>query len=880
MNSKDSDRDFLDHLFLSKRIFLFIQCSIRKLRVIMSRKIHLSHILILAIFLMTISAASAVDVSTAEGLQSAFTAGGDVKLTADVTGNFTIPSGSTVSLDLNGHNITMTEDNDAYVIRNQGILTVSDGVGTGSISTTLAGKGGIRTGNDANTAKTTLSGGNIKSTDYGIVAMNGSVTVTGGNISVSSGGLVFTGNGLAKYSAEFNISGGNFTAGDSTTSSDLDCGIYMPGNGNLTVTGGNFTIKNGAGIVARAGNTTISNVNITTGGTSTGTVGDSRVVVNSSAIVFDGAGGSAYPCLNDSSKISVSGGNFKSDANTIQTIDENERGRISLTGGTFSSNPADYVAEGYGTRQDSTSNLYVVDTTFTVTFDDTITVIANSENLASPATVVNGTELTLAFADNKTGIFTATVGEEDPEELEGSSYTVESDVTLDGIYTYTVSFDAEKLTVKDGETALENGAVVKDGTELTLAFAEEGKTGIFTATVGEEESVLEGTTYTVESDVTLGGVYQYEVTFDDTIITVTADNEALTSGAKVNASTDLTLAFAEEGKSGIFTATVDEEESVLEGTTYTVESDVTLGGVYQYAVTFDDTITVTAGETTLTSGDKVNASTEVTLAFADANKTGSFTYQTAEDEEPVSLGEATTYTVESDVTLGGVYKSEQITVTYDANGAEGTVPESVTLDAEDITSMEVADQGDLVNGELPFSGWNTEADGNGTAYSAGDTITYEDLEGNITLYAQWGEETEGNYTAEWTWEKVSKTNYKATATFTDENGTVVAENVKATVTSKTEGDITTYTATVNFEGTDYTDEKSFYNGGFGTPAPVVKVRAGTDLVKAMIEYLVNGTPLPEDYLFDLNEDETIDGRDLIELEKTVSENGYVYRIVS
>ena len=185
----------------------------------------------------------------------------------------------------------------------------------------------------------------------------------------------------------------------------------------------------------------------------------------------------------------------------------------------------------------------------------------------------------------------------------------------------------------------------------------------------------------------------------------------------------------------------------------------------------------------------------------------------------------------------------------------------------------------LEDESLNFSGWNTAEDGSGTPYSPGDTITYDELDGDITLYAQWGEEPAGNYTVEWTWEKISKTNYKATATFTDENGEVVAENVKATVTSKTEGDITTYTATVNFEGTDYTDEKSFYNGGFGTPAPVVKVRAGTDLVKAMIEYLVNGTPLPEDYLFDLNKDETIDGRDLIELEKIVSENGYVYKIV-
>ena len=311
-----------------------------------------------------------------------------------------------------------------------------------------------------------------------------------------------------------------------------------------------------------------------------------------------------------------------------------------------------------------------------------------------------------------------------------------------------------------------------------------------------------------------------------------------------------------------------EEDTVVFNYT---SADTTMGTVTPE----NETVAIFSGQPTGATATAVEGYHFVNWTLNGEEVSTEETFVPAKDETSGMFVEATyTANFEADEE-----KPEQITVSYDANGAEGTVPESVDLDAEDITEMEVADQGDLVNGELPFSGWNTEADGNGTAYSAGDTITYEDLEGNITLYAQWGEETEGNYTAEWTWEKVSKTNYKATATFTDENGTVVAENVKATVTSKTEGDITTYTATVNFEGTDYTDEKSFYNGGFGTPAPVVKVRAGTDLVKAMIEYLVNGTPLPEDYLFDLNEDETIDGRDLIELEKIVSENGYVCKIV-
>ncbi|MBQ3621055.1 MAG: InlB B-repeat-containing protein [Methanosarcinaceae archaeon] len=53
---------------------------------------------------------------------------------------------------------------------------------------------------------------------------------------------------------------------------------------------------------------------------------------------------------------------------------------------------------------------------------------------------------------------------------------------------------------------------------------------------------------------------------------------------------------------------------------------------------------------------------------------------------------------------------------------------------------------------------------------------------------------------EWNWGKISKTNYNVTATFTDENGTVIAENVRAAVTDKTAGDIVTYTAVVTFDG--------------------------------------------------------------------------------
>ena len=702
----------------------------------MYRKFYLSLLLVSAIFLMTLSAASAVDVSTAEELQNAFTSGGDVKLTADVTGSFDIPSGSTVSLNLNGHTIS----NSSYApLSNYGTLTVTDSDGNGK----LTGNYGIYVYSDS---VTTFNSGTIVAQEFCIAGLsttkNATVTVNDGTMTSNDNGVLGF-NGMPTAGGNrLTVNGGTFN-GKIQTEGYVACGIYSPNNDVITVTGGTFNIENGAGIVARAGTVTISgDVVINTNGSATGKVGDSRQVVNCSALVFDGVGGSNYPGLTSDSNITVTGGTFRSEIDTIQTIAADENERIILEGGSFSSNPADYVAEGYGAVL--IDDVYVVDVwTFT---EFTMTAATEGEGYTAVANYI-GTN------SGKTATVEATVA---------SEVTTEATCTDAGVTTYTASIAAEDSL---------------DETEHT----------------GDTEN---------------GGVK-------------TADLPEATG----HAWGDPEWEWAQDYSYANATFVCANDESHTEKLTDR-EIDTSIGD--------DGTVTYTA---------------TVTLDNKD--------YSDVQTVTP---------------------KPEQITVTYDANGAEGTVPETVTLDAQN-NSTEVADQGDLVNGELPFSGWNTEADGNGTAYSAGDTITYEDLEGNITLYAQWGEETEGNYTAEWTWEKVSKTNYKATATFTDENGTVVAENVKATVTSKTEGDITTYTATVNFEGTDYTDEKSFYNGGFGTPQPVIKVRAGVDLVKAMIDYLVNGTPLPEDYMFDLNEDNTIDGRDLIELEKIVSENGFVYKIV-
>ena len=73
----------------------------------------------------------------------------------------------------------------------------------------------------------------------------------------------------------------------------------------------------------------------------------------------------------------------------------------------------------------------------------------------------------------------------------------------------------------------------------------------------------------------------------------------------------------------------------------------------------------------------------------------------------------------------------QVKVSYDANGGTGTM-ESMT---GDVGSEIVIAQNGFARSGYTFTGWNTQADGKGTAYKAGDSFTLTDKD--TVLYAQW-----------------------------------------------------------------------------------------------------------------------------------------------
>ena len=137
----------------------------------------------------------------------------------------------------------------------------------------------------------------------------------------------------------------------------------------------------------------------------------------------------------------------------------------------------------------------------------------------------------------------------------------------------------------------------------------------------------------------------------------------------------------------------------------------------------------TPGAATTTYQYNANENSAVTISITAAklhNKDGSYT-ETAE----TAAGTTIPY-------LNGYWgdKVETFNLTLEPNGADGDVvsvdvPAGTEVPMPDMTSE---DEAIFTRDGYDFIGWNTNADGTGTMYENGATITVTE---NITLYAQW-----------------------------------------------------------------------------------------------------------------------------------------------
>jgi surface protein len=85
----------------------------------------------------------------------------------------------------------------------------------------------------------------------------------------------------------------------------------------------------------------------------------------------------------------------------------------------------------------------------------------------------------------------------------------------------------------------------------------------------------------------------------------------------------------------------------------------------------------------------------------------------------------------------GKIEAPKHTVSFDANGGAGTMTPLV-VNEDEATPLTA---NSFTREDCAFKGWNTKADGSGTAYADGADITVSAAMGDTTLYAQWVQAT-------------------------------------------------------------------------------------------------------------------------------------------
>ena len=216
------------------------------------------------------------------------------------------------------------------------------------------------TGQKDITSYINITGGYVKAQEFGASPQGrgASVTVNGFAVIESLDNAAVAGNGTnspeeKRGGTSITISGKCWLIGRIQSPGYAACGIYHPQQGTLTIKYSrgipNIVAVNGAGIVMRGGTLDYRAGNITATGDANfvGKVGDSRVVVGTSGIVYD-RDCDYYDAANVKINISDNSGEKKvvGAKAAIQVINDKAQdisGVIDIQGGTFSSDVSAYV---------------------------------------------------------------------------------------------------------------------------------------------------------------------------------------------------------------------------------------------------------------------------------------------------------------------------------------------------------------------------------------------------------------------------------------------------------------------------------------------------------------------------------------------------------
>ena len=255
----------------------------------------------------------------------------------------------------------------------------------------------------------------------------------------------------------------------------------------------------------------------------------------------------------------------------------------------------------------------------------------------------------------------------------------------------------------------------------------------------EEEKVTNITEYGFDSPYNLEENEYLEAVWSDNYHSVSFDANGGTGnmkGIKIISDKTSRLKYNLFEKNG-YTFTGWNTKADGTGTAYTdgqnvnIDSDMTLYAQWEvdnkYTITFksnDSSNTTTSQRVPELIETKLNDNTFTRVGYT-------FTgWNTKADGTGTAYTDGQNVNVNSDMTLYAQWEINKYTITFNANGGTGTLdPQQVSYN----TSTKLS-KNTFVKDGFKFDGWNTKADGTGTAYSNQQSVSLSD---NLLLYAQW-----------------------------------------------------------------------------------------------------------------------------------------------
>ena len=263
-----------------------------------------------------------------------------------------------------------------------------------------------------------------------------------------------------------------------------------------------------------------------------------------------------------------------------------------------------------------------------------------------------------------------------------------------------------------------------------------------------------GDIITITADITLSAMWTQEIT----VAPVESYKVTYNANGGENAPVDSTNYTA-----GTTATLSDAGDMVREGYTFsgwqngfnfynvgdiiTITADITLSAMWTQEIavapveSYKVTYNANGGENAPVDSTNYTAGTTATLSGAGDMVREGYTFSGWQNGfNFYNVGD--TITITADITLSAMWTKEIVVapveaykVIYNANGAKGDLPVDATNYVVGTTAT-ILDQGTLSRQGYTFVGWNTAANGKGTSYGAGESIS---INASVTLFAQWSQ---------------------------------------------------------------------------------------------------------------------------------------------